>query len=502
MLRIARSTARPALALWLAACAADAGQQDRRPLPEDFDDAPVLSNDSVRRGAPSNDTLPEEGKADAVYPERFDLLALQSPVRNQARRGVCSIFATVGLMESLYIAEGTIANPDFSEQFLQWSAKVEAGGFREDEGSNASVNLDAIARFGIPEEAAWPYEPEPWTTANDPACTGERRPTRCWTNGDPPPSALEAMRWRLPRGRWISSRTRSIKAHMVETNTPVVVGLDFFYQAWNHRGSKLVTSRERFARGWVTYPNDADIADSEMRPAGHAILLVGWDDTLEVPLVDGQGQPLLDERGEPRVERGFFLFKNSWGTGSFGIDNPAGPGYGWISYRYVERYGSAYVSGLPRVEPPREQCANDRDDDRDGAADCADADCAMHASCGGPPSETIVGESRRAMPIPDDDPTGISSEIKITDAGRVRRVEVDVDIAHPYRGDLVVALRRDDVRVVLFDRDGGSADDLVQTFEARGFEGVEAAGRWYLEVRDTAAADLGTLRGWRLRLFR
>ncbi len=40
-------------------------------------------------------------------------------------------------------------------------------------------------------------------------------------------------------------------------------------------------------------------------------------------------------RVTPVMEKGFFLFKNSWGTSGFGILNRFGPGYGWISYAYV-----------------------------------------------------------------------------------------------------------------------------------------------------------------------
>src|SRR5690606_27913428 len=139
----------------------------------------------------------------------------------QESRGVCSIFSTVALMEHLYIAEGSITTPDFSEQFLQWSTKFEVGDFPNTSGSNARTNLDAINRFGIPEERAWPYEGTEWNTSNDPECTGESMPTRCYTNGSPPEPALAAQRFHLPRGRWINSSDRSIKGHMVRENTGV-----------------------------------------------------------------------------------------------------------------------------------------------------------------------------------------------------------------------------------------------------------------------------------------
>src|SRR5262245_52839180 len=161
------------LSLSLGACASDP-----EPSPWD-DDFPVSEHDPLFQDAPNNADLEEEGKADAVYPPTFtELVAQNSPVKSQGSRGVCSIFATAALMEHLYIKEGSLPNPDFSEQYLQWSAKVEAGGFASTEGSNADVNLRAISGYGIVNEADWPYERSPWTTANDPACTGgENLPT-------------------------------------------------------------------------------------------------------------------------------------------------------------------------------------------------------------------------------------------------------------------------------------------------------------------------------------
>ena len=60
------------------------------------------------------------------------------------------------------------------------------------------------------------------------------------------------------------------------------------------------------------------------------------------------GKLLTDSQGNPLMEKGFFIFKNSWGKGSFGVDNPHGDGYGYISYKYVAEL-NAYVSGLPKM---------------------------------------------------------------------------------------------------------------------------------------------------------
>lgn len=112
----------PVLALLSVGCSSPGGEgSDSGGIDND---TPLSDLDSLLKDAPDNAKLDELGKADAVYPKLYtELLTQQSPVRNQARRGVCSIFATNGLMEHLYLKAGNLPNPDFSEQFLQWSVK-------------------------------------------------------------------------------------------------------------------------------------------------------------------------------------------------------------------------------------------------------------------------------------------------------------------------------------------------------------------------------------------
>jgi C1A family cysteine protease len=313
--------------------------------PATNNDAPLSDYDQLFEGAPKNDSLPLEGKADTVYPKQHDeLLAYQSPVKSQGSRGVCSIFATVALMEHLYLKAGH-DSVDFSEQYLQWSVKVLEGAFPNSSGSNASYNLRAIHNHGVPDESAWPYEPYQWNSSNDEACTGDAMPTRCYTNGDPSDDAKAAKKHYLPANKYLN--TRSIKHHIYTNKTGVVVGLDFFYQSWNHRRSTLPTNQGNWSNGYVLYPNDDDVTESHKQRAGHGILLVGWDDELEVPIRDKDGNTVTDDEGNTVTEKGFYIFKNSWGTSGFGINNPFGAGYGYISMKYVERYGSAQVAGLP-----------------------------------------------------------------------------------------------------------------------------------------------------------
>ncbi len=327
-------------------------------------DFPLSPYEHVFKGAPTNGSLPDIGKADATYPARStELLKDQSPVKDQNRRGVCTIFTTTALMENLYIKAGA-TNPSFSEQYLQWAVKSQLMSLPNSEGSNISDNVQAIHQFGIVTEADDPYRGTQWTAADDPDCKPDgtetqQLPAKCWTQGDPPDSAKNAKKWFLPAGHFIN--TTDIKAHITGEHTAVGVGIDFFYQAWNHGASTLPIDRQWMHKGIVRYPNADDITESHKERAGHGILIVGWDDNMEVQAVDKDGKLVVDANGQPVMQKGFYLFKNSWGTAVFGDQNSEAAGYGWISEKYIEDYGTAYVvSQLPDPNggsaPSQAQC--------------------------------------------------------------------------------------------------------------------------------------------------
>lgn len=485
------------LPLALAACT---GPGDEGPSP--YDDDYGITPGNINEGAPDNDTLPDDNKADAIYPKQFALPKYeQSPVKSQGSRGVCSIFAAQAIVENLYIKAGMPpAEVDFSEQHMQWSVKNQVGAFRYTEGSNVDSNLKSVVQFGTIKEADWPYESSPWTSADDPDCDGgENLPTKCYTNGEPPQRALDAQKYKLPSSRWIN--TNSIKAHLTTKQTGVGVGFTFFYQSWNHRRSTLPIDADLWRKGIVTYPNGQDQQVSLQNRAGHAIEIVGWDDEMEVPMRDGEGKPVLDAQGNPRMEKGFWLFKNSWGTASFGVDHPYGAGYGWLSMQYVQQYGSAVVAELPSLTPPAEVCDDlgELDEDGDNQANCDDSDCATHPACTASGGQVLTFSAAPNVAIPDNSSTGVSSTIDVADSGSVASVRVTTAITHTWRGDLRVSLTHGGVTKVLFNQAGGSADDLNQTFDVD-FAGASVSGAWVLTVEDRYRYDTGTLNSWELEI--
>lgn len=474
---------RRSLALLFAVVAATSAcaEQELREIPSKTDapvanDQPLANLDELMAGAPTNGEIPPEDPGfAAVLATKYDIKKYDSPVKSQGSRGVCSIFATVALMEHLYIKEGTLTAPDFSEQYLQWSVKNEVGSFKNTSGSNNSYNLQAISQYGIVAEVDDPYETFQWNESNDPECaknadgTDDNLPTRCYTNGDPSPEAMAATKYKLPTARWLN--TSSIKTHIATKDAGVAIGLTFFYQSWNHRKSELPVDSEYWRAGFVTYPNAADKEKSLAKRAGHAILLVGWDDELEVPMRDGEGKIVLDESGAPKREKGFFVFKNSWGTGNFGINNAIGDGYGYISYAYVHEYGSAMIADIPTNVPVPPV-----------------------------PSETEEFGNTTPTAIPDDAPEGITSTIEVPSTGVITAIDVTVDVTHTYKGDLKVELVKGTKTIALHDQAGGGTDDLKATFSPAELVGTEMSGTWTLKVSDLAAIDEGTLNAWSLKI--
>lgn len=121
--------------------------------------------------------------------------------------------------------------------------------------------------------------------------------------------------------------------------------------------------------------------------------------------------------------------------------------------------------------------------------------------------QTAEGEQQPNLEIPDANPVGVSSVIAISASGIVERIRVTVDVKHTYIGDLRVELvSPGGRRAILHGQVGGSANDLITTFDSASpgavgsLLGSPMQGNWLLRVTDLVAEDVGTLRKWRLEL--
>lgn len=153
-------------------------------------------------------------------------------------------------------------------------------------------------------------------------------------------------------------------------------------------------------------------------------------------------------------------------------------------------------------------------------------DSARPSAAGGPPVIRLASAKRLAasgpsaakgmtiqeardvnLAIPDGDPVGIESTIKVDASGTLTRILVSVSASHTYVGDLrIVLVSPTGTEVVLHDRTGGSGDDLVATYGSdvddllRAVVGDPVQGSWRLRMSDHARQDVGTFNSWALEI--
>jgi hypothetical protein len=312
-------------------------------------------------------------------PSRTDLafaLSRQSEVKSQGARGTCSIFASTALMESMLIIDKKYPTTvDLSEEWLEYQIMKSSFG----EGSSGASNLRAMLAYGMPTEAELPYIGETWEKLEDSDLAKERcgkiedatRLARCLRGHRDPvlmsatddvlndkegtlydpefsqarKSAESMRRLALKAGSRNSYLSESEVKTLLAAGVPVTVGLDFYYGAWNHRGAEALgipRDVKAFEAGIVGYPaiGSVDREKSPTDPAGHEILLVGYDDDLVVTTQ----QLMTDGTTKTLKYKGVYFFKNSWGTARFGItteiDGIAAAGYGIMTQKYANEFGS------------------------------------------------------------------------------------------------------------------------------------------------------------------
>jgi subtilisin-like proprotein convertase family protein len=104
--------------------------------------------------------------------------------------------------------------------------------------------------------------------------------------------------------------------------------------------------------------------------------------------------------------------------------------------------------------------------------------------------------------IPDNNATGITSSIAVVGNGTVASLALSLNITHTFRGDLLVTLiSPGGTQFTVFNNPNDSTANLVITNQSIAtFNGQTAAGTWKLKVQDLAAADVGTLNSWSLKI--
>lgn len=310
--------------------------------------------------------------------ETAEVIAFQTEVKSQAGRGTCSIFSATAYIEGLLVQKGDFSGDlDLSEEWLQYIA---VGGSTSD-GSYASKNFSALRNWGIPHEKTLPYIGVDWVDSysleSEKRCGHLKESMKkkaCQVvHFDPaflkksdaelldqttsyfaPNFVAARTEAKEIRDQHIKFKTTSysiydtnqVKQLLLE-GKPVVLESDFYYGAWNHRkATELGIDRNMdfWNKGIVTHPvpGSMDEEKSRTEPAGHSILVVGFDDEKIVE----QNIKMRDGTTKKVRFKGVYYFKNSWGKDSFGrdfeVDGKKFPGYGMMVQDYAHGYGSFY----------------------------------------------------------------------------------------------------------------------------------------------------------------
>lgn len=128
-----------------------------------------------------------------------------------------------------------------------------------------------------------------------------------------------------------------------------------------------------------------------------------------------------------------------------------------------------------------------------------DAAAVMRPATGGGTDSVAVVKTATPNARINDNSTVTSAINFPAGSGDVQSININVDIAHTYRGDLVVKLVSPSGKeAILTNKAGGSADNFVLSAKdlSTTFAGEKIDGDWKLVVQDTARQDTGTLKSW------
>ncbi|MER3476285.1 MAG: peptidase S8, partial [Leptolyngbya sp. ERB_1_2] len=122
-------------------------------------------------------------------------------------------------------------------------------------------------------------------------------------------------------------------------------------------------------------------------------------------------------------------------------------------------------------------------------------------------ARSLSAENNNMLMIPDNNSSGIVSEIRINDSAIVKDIQVSVNITHDFLGDIEVSLISPSGKVTLLQgRTLGRQTVLNRSYSLqttptlRRMLGQSAQGRWQLKVVDAIANDTGIINGWKLTI--
>jgi len=207
-----------------------------------------------------------------VLPPLVDLRLKCPGIYDQGQLGSCTANAAAGVLEFDMLLQGeTDATP--SRLFIYYNTRDIEGTTQEDSGASIRDTIKSVTQFGACPESEWPYDISQFTVKPD---------VRSYTDG---------LLHKAVIYKKVGHSQKALKAALA-SGRPVIFGFTCY------ESLEYDTTTQT---GYIPYPKK-----SEQEIGGHAIELVGYDDSQEK-----------------------FFIRNSWGT-RWGLS-----GYGSMDYKYI-----------------------------------------------------------------------------------------------------------------------------------------------------------------------
>lgn len=206
-----------------------------------------------------------------TVPTLIDLRGLMPPVYDQGELGSCTANAWGGATEFLWMKKGLNIVP--SRLFVYYCERAIENTIGDDSGAQLRDGAKALAKWGVCYETEWPYDVAQFATVPTSQCY------------------IDAEKHKAVLYHSIPQNLKSIKSALA-SGYPVPFGISVY---------ESFESDAVAANGIVPLP-----LLTEQLLGGHAVLIVGYDDSKQ-----------------------WFIVRNSWGSGW------GDQGYFYLPYAYV-----------------------------------------------------------------------------------------------------------------------------------------------------------------------